>query len=259
MNLLKRFEIKICMFCKADWTGPAEDLQPSQLCVHDECSLLWQAVILHVPSCGIWLFLHHPIKHSTALNERHLHFPLCWNQVQIGRNGMTEYLCPTCSNAAHKMYIGKDTQPDDRRQPIFGRDSKKTKIRLKASSDSASGRPWQTSGKILPGDLSSVEGWEDLSGWLTTSALLMSAAHVPTESAHHCLESKAARQRHCGVVFILYSLYFGTGLRSYVHIISTHSIYINTYIPIDTHTYLHTYIHTYVLYMYMYCAPCKPS
>ncbi len=68
-------------------------------------------------------------------------------------------------------------------------------------------------GQILLGGLSSVELWEDLSGWLTTSAPLIQAAHVPIESTCHCLKSNAAWQWHCGVVFIWYSLSFGAVLK----------------------------------------------
>ena len=42
-------------------------------------------------------------------------------------------------------------------------------------------------GQILLGGLSSVELWEDLSGWLTTSAPLIQAVRVPVESPCHCL------------------------------------------------------------------------
>lgn len=118
---------------------------------------------------------------------------------------MTDNLCPTCSYTAPTPYRGKTHTTDDTEDSTTS-----GKPGLRASSESASGCPWQTSGQILLGGLSSVELWENLSGWLTTSAPLIQAAGVPIESTCHCLKSKAATQWHCGVVFlILSSLYFG--------------------------------------------------
>lgn len=86
------------------------------------------------------------------------------------------------------------------------------KTGLRASPESASGCPWRTSRLDPPEGLSSVVLWEDLSGWLTTSAPFIQAARVPIENTCHCLKSNAVWQWHCGVVFIWYSLYFAKSL-----------------------------------------------
>lgn len=91
---------------------------------------------------------HHAL-HSTQWEAPSLSTLL--KPVQIGRNGMTEYLCPTYSNAAHTMYRGKDTQDWWQKTAHFGERQGKKKIGLRASSDSASGCPWQTSGQDPPG------------------------------------------------------------------------------------------------------------
>lgn len=108
----------------------------------------------------------------------------------------------------HAHHIGEDAQNRwHRRQATLGKKKKKQGWGPVANLPLAVlDKPL---GRILLGGLSSMELWEDLSGWLTACAPLIQAARVPIDSTCHCLKSKAAWQRHWGLVFILYSLHFG--------------------------------------------------
>lgn len=117
---------------------------------------------------------------------------------------MTENPWPTCSHAACAPYRGRHIELMTQKTTHFGK---------KQGWGPVANLPLavldKPLGRILLGGLSSMELWEDLSGWLTVCAPLIQAARVPIDSTCHCLKSKAAWQWHWRLVFILYSLYFG--------------------------------------------------
>lgn len=148
----------------------------------------------------------------TAHSEQRFHFPLCLNQSPHRRKTHDRQSLPYLQLHCTGMHIiQRETHRTEVTEdnPLWEKQGWGPVLNLPLAVLD------EPPGQILLGGLSSVELWEDLSGWLTTSAPLIQAARVPIESTCHRLKSNAGWQWHCGVVFIWYSLYFGAILRKF--------------------------------------------